>query len=139
MGPQLTRPHSSLSISLSGARGKPFSLPIIPCSARVTPRRLGTTQGRQRVRNIMVKLNLKHTALLESDNDGSITCIDLLCYIVRTKLFYNVVTLTKAHMMIPAIAVSTSKTASNGQDLRTESITTVSGVVSSSVVINSVP
>ena len=47
--------------------------------------------------------------------------------------------LTKAHMIIPAIAVSTSVTASNGQDFKTESITTVSVVVSSSVVINSVP
>ena len=123
------------------ARGVyPFPFPSPPApAARVTRRRLGRNQGPQRARSIMVKLNFKHTALLEKDNGGSITCIVLLGNIARTKLFYNVVTLTKAHMIIPAIAVSTSKRASNGQDFKTESITTVSGVVSSSVVINSVP
>ena len=117
-----------------GVNPFPFPSPSAP-AARVTRRRLGTSQGPQRVR----RPNLKHAALLEKDNGGSITCIVWLCNIVRTKLFYNVVTLTKAHMIIPAIAVSTSKTASNGQDFKTESITTVSAVVSSSVVINSVP
>ena len=48
-------------------------------------------------------------------------------------------TLTSAHMIIPAIAVRIRVTASNGQDFKTESITTVSVVMSSSVVINSVP
>jgi len=138
VGPQLIRHQSSLLVVARGVYPFPFPSPPAPV-ARVTRRRLGGNQGPQRLRSVMVKLNFKHTALLEKDNGGSITCIVLLSNITRTKLFYNVVTLTRAHMIIPAIAVSTSKTASNGQDFKTESITTVSAVVSSSVVINSVP
>ena len=74
-----------VSLSLVVARGVyPFPFPSTPApAARVTRRRLGRNQSPQRVRSIMVKLNFKHTALLEKDNGGSITCIVLLRNIER--------------------------------------------------------
>ena len=80
-------PVVSLYLSLVVARGVyPFPFPSTPApAARVTRRRLGRNQGPQRVRSIMVRLNFKHTALLEKDNGGSITCIVLLCNIDRTQ------------------------------------------------------
>ena len=74
VGPQLTRHQSSLLVVARGVYPFPYPSPPAP-AARVTRRRLGRNQGPQRVRSIMVKLNFKHTALLEKDNGGSITCI----------------------------------------------------------------